>query len=1181
MNCTSCRHELPADARFCPSCGTPCPAPAAAAPPEDERKLVTAVFCDLVGSTALSGQLDPETLRSVTLRYFAVMSERIEAHGGTPEKFIGDAVMAVFGVPVMREDDARRALAAALGMREALADLNTDLEAALGIRLSIRIGVNTGTVVAGSDAGARQALVSGETVNVAARLEQNAATDEILIGPQTLEAAGPTVVVEEVGPLRLKGKSDRVTAYRLIALGADDPELLRRFDVPFIGRAGERATLDEALDRTAHGSGPGLVRLVGDAGIGKTRLAREWLAGLAGPGRPVIGTGRCRSYGDHGTLTPLADAVREALGSPDAREALGAAAGRARAAVADARAVLRGGLLHDGTPNAPFEDMCAALITVLGRAAGRLPVVLVIDDWHWAEPLLVRTVDRLAGPLGRAGVLMVCPGRPDGPPPATDPPAHPAQVLPLAGLSRAEAALLVRALTGTAGAAASATADTARTANASATADTAGAANATGTADTTDTTGTAGGDTPCDHLPHDHVHRDRAPDDHGPYGHETHGHSAHTHEPHGHATHTHDLHSHDLYDRAEGNPLYLEQLLIPAGPDRPTPPPGPRTTGEPALPPTLQALLGARIGALERTERATLDLAAVLGRDFTAPELVRLTRAARAAETVDRYGLYDPYEHPDHASGTPESSPAFRPALEEGPSVPEDDDRIRVTRALARLRRRRLVEIAPGGDPDAGRHRFSSGLVQEVAYASLSKRAKAERHAWAAELPSVTAAGEAAVGGHLERAHRYRTELGLADGRADALRIRAASALASAGAQALARSDLHWAQGLLERAVALHPPGDPAAAPALRRLGEVRLALGHPEEGERVLRQVLTIEAAPVEAAHARLALASLAPGAVSVSSAARAVLPLFESAGDSVGQARARLRLAQQLQRAGRHEEADRDLTLALDHAVRAEAEPERAAALGAIGISLWRGPEPVAVAVARCGDLLAAHGAGRPAVRTTLNCPLAVLHALHGRADRAGECLAEAEQLAEDLGYAEAEVFIPVFRATVEALLGHTDPALGLLVRADRAAARAGARSMRPAIALEAARLLLDDGRPDAAGPWLEEVGAPRTLPHADRVDLAGLRARLAAEAGEREVALRRADRAVQDALLTDSPLVRATASLDRARTLALLDDPDGAAAAAREARERFAEKGHLPGERWAARLAAGPAAATTEKS
>ncbi|MEE1767656.1 adenylate/guanylate cyclase domain-containing protein [Streptomyces sp. JV185] len=1076
MNCTSCRHELPAAARFCPSCGAPCPSPVAPAP-EDERKLVTAVFCDLVGSTALSGLLDPETLRTVTLRYFAVMSERIEAHGGTPEKFIGDAVMAVFGVPVMREDDARRALAAALGMREALAELNTDLETTLGIRLDIRIGVNTGQVVASSDASTRQALISGETVNVAARLEQNAAAGEILIGPQTLEAAGPTVVVQETGPLRLKGKTDSVHAYRLIALGADDPELLRRFDVPFIGRAAELAALDEALERTVRRAGPGLVRLVGDAGTGKTRLAREWLTGLGGPGRPVVGTGRCRSYGDHGTLAPLADAVREVLGSPVAREALDGASGRDGASVADARALLRGGLLHDGTPNAPFEDMCAALITVLSRTAGRRPVLLVLDDWHWAEPLLVRAVNRLAGPLGRAGGLIVCPGRPDGPPDAA-PDAGGARILPLTGLPRDEAALLARELT----------------------------RPGTGT----------------------------APDDTAPSA------------P--------DAYDRDLYDRAEGNPLYLEQLLVPAGPA----PGGAHPVRGAALPPTLQALLGARIGALERAERTTLDLAAVVGRDFTARELVRLTRAARETD------------------GAARTAPAARTEA----SAP-DDDRGRVARALARLCGRRLVETAPGGEPGAGRHRFSSGLVQEVAYASLSKRAKAERHAWASELPSVTAAGEAAVGGHLERAYRYRTELGLADDRAAALRVRAAAALGAAGAQALARSDLHWAQGLLERAADLHPAGDPAAAPVLRRLGEVRLALGRSEEGERLLRQVLVIGTAPVEAAHARLALAVLDPASASVSATARSVLPLFESAGDWVGQARARLRLAQRLQLAGRHEEADRDLTLALDHAVRAEAEPERAAALGAIGISLWRGPEPVPVAVTRCRDLLAAHGAGRPAVRTTLNCPLAVLHALHGRADRAGECLAEAERLAEELGYAEAEVFLPVFRATVEALLGRTGPALELLVGADRAAERGGARSMRPAIALDAARLLLDDGRPDGAGRWLEGVDASRPLPHADRVDLAGLRARLAAEAGDAEAALRHAERAVRDSLLTDSPLVRATAALDRARTLALLGDAAGAAAAAREAREGFAEKGHLPGERWAARLAAGAAAATTEMS
>lgn len=183
MTCSACHQGLPTDARFCPACGTPAahgaerPVPAAAPVlplPEDKRKPVTVLFCDMVGSTALSGALDPETLRTVTLRWFGLMSAEIEARGGTPEKFIGDAVMAVFGVPHVHEDDARRALAAALGIREALERFNAELEQSLGLRIGVRIGVNTGQVVAGSDATARQALVSGETVNVAARLEQNA-----------------------------------------------------------------------------------------------------------------------------------------------------------------------------------------------------------------------------------------------------------------------------------------------------------------------------------------------------------------------------------------------------------------------------------------------------------------------------------------------------------------------------------------------------------------------------------------------------------------------------------------------------------------------------------------------------------------------------------------------------------------------------------------------------------------------------------------------------------------------------------------------------------------------------------------------------------------------------------------------------------------------------------------------
>ncbi|MFE6769847.1 adenylate/guanylate cyclase domain-containing protein [Streptomyces fimicarius] len=1086
MNCLSCRQDLPPTARFCSSCGTPCattataadtagtPAAAATAsavvPAGDERKPVTVLFCDLVGSTALSGVLDPETLRTVTLRYFEAMSAEIVARGGTPEKFIGDAVMAVFGVPVVRDDDARRALAAALGMRRALARLNEELTATLGIELATRIGVNTGQVVAGSDATARQALVSGETVNIAARLEQNAGRGEILIGPGTLLAAGPTVRAEPTGPLRLKGKRDSVEAYRLLALGADDPELLRRFDVPFVGRDAERHALDAALERAVTSGGAGLLRVTGEAGIGKTRLVREWLAERSASGALVYGAGRCRSYGDHGTLAALADAVRSLVGPPMSppagpAEADGARGGADGLAVDDAMALLSGGLLRDGTPNAPFEDMCAALTAVLERAARIRPVVLVLDDWHAAAPLLVRTVHRLTDGSGCAGVLVLCAGRPDGPDEDGEPPAG-AGHLQLTGLPHEEAARLAAGLAGP-----------------------------------------DGGPAPVD---------DR------------------------------------VLARAGGNPLYLEQLLVG---DREDPATASRPGGGPApdedLPPTLQALLGARIGALARAERGVVDLAAVIGREFTAPELVRLELSVQAGE-------------------------GHGPGPLAGAAAPEH--RRRVEEALAVLGRRRLVESGPPGGREEAAYRFSSGLVHEVAYASLSKRAKADRHAWAAELPSVLRAGDGAVGGHLERAYRYRAELGLLDDAARRLRDRAAAALGRAGAQAAARSDLHWAHGLLERAVDLCP-GDPASA---RRLGEVRLALGRTGEGAELLRRVRDSGADAVEAAHARLALAVLDPGAgPGPAAVARTVLPVFEAAGDSTGRARAHLRLAQQFQRSGRHEEAERDQARALEHAVLAGAEPERAGALGAIGISLWRGPVPVPAAVVRCRTLLAAHGAGRPTVRVTLNCPLAVLYALQGRTEEAQGCLAEAERLAGKLGFAEAEVFLPVFRATVEALSGRSAAALELLGRADAAARRTGAAGMRTAVALDAARLELDEGREDRAAARLAGVGDTSGLSRADAVDLAGLRARLAARSAPEEAA-GHADRAVRASLLTDSPLVQATAELDRAHTFAALGRWPEAGASARSAGAHFTGKGHLPGVRRVSGFLAHPprAMATTRE-
>ncbi|WP_328720245.1 AAA family ATPase [Streptomyces sp. NBC_00247] len=1090
MPCTYCRQSLPSGARFCPSCGTPCAEPpqGPADAPQEGRKVVTVLFCDMVGSTALSGALDPETLRGVTLRYFDLMGRQIETYGGTVEKFIGDAVMAVFGVPTVREDDARRALAASLGMLKALDGLNADLDATLGVRLGVRIGINTGRVVAGADTSARQALVSGETVNIAARLEQNAGPGEVLVGPDTLLAAGPTVRAEEVGPLALKGKTDRVVAHRLLGLGEDDPESLRRFDLRFVGRQRELASLDEVLADTAAGGGARLVTVSGEAGQGKTRLVREWLEHTAPA--PAHGYGRCRPYGGRGSLAPLADALADLLpahhhpphpgappsatvpddtgphrtprgGNPDdpCPCALHRAAAPAqRPALSEALAVLEGGLLLDGTPNPSVDETCGALLRVLTALAAPRPVVLVVDDCQWAAPLLLEVLDRLVTRLGDAAVLVVCPARPEA---AETWCAPRGTAVTLTGLAPEECVLLAAELV---------------------------------------------------------VRADRLPD--GPA----------------------------LLERTGGNPLHLEHLLSAldgdggedagssgfdsGGGPRGSDGDGLRLPAE--LPPTVQALLGARVDALGPVDRGALDLAAVLGREFTVHELTDL--AGRG--TPGRPAL-DP--------------PALRPAL-------------------LGLGRRRLIEPNPP-PADPASYRFTSGLVQEVAYQCMSKRTRADLHAGAAALPSVRAAGPAGIGEHLELAHRYRCELGITDAETATLRRGAARALAEAGGRALDRSDLLRAEHLLSRAHALNLPGEPATVPTARRLGEVNLALGRTERGRALLSTALAALDHPEESAYARLALAvDAAPGADAVPDAARAVLPVFEASADDLGQARACLRLAQHYQGRGRHGEADRLLLRALGRAVGADAEPERAAALGAIGVSLWRGPEPVESAVGRCRALLAEHGRGRRTVQVTLNLPLAVLLALRDEHDAAREHLALAGRLAHELGFAEAGVFLPLFGAAVHSAAREHSAALGLLGEADRAARALGAPSPLRTITLESARLHLDTGDAEEARRVLDgdagQVVAAGGL-DAETADHDGLRARLAAGRGDADRALRLAARSARAADRTDSPLVRAQAALDEAHTLRLLGlGPESAAAAGRAGRW-FGTKGHAPGVRWAAAL------------
>src|SRR3954462_8750441 len=266
--CRVCGESNPAQARFCMACGSRLPQPAAPSSGEI-RKTVTVLFCDVGGSTPLGEQLDPESVRRVMTRFYDGMRVVLERHSGAVEKYIGDAVMGVFGLPVLHEDAALRAVRAAAEMRNALTELNEELRTSHGVELQVRIGVNTGEVVVGDAASGTPVL--GDAINVAARLEQTAAPGDILLGPQTYALVRDAVTVDDGRALSLKGKAEPVTGYRLIDVelraGRDD------HGAPaFVGREREVRDLREAFDESVRHSLCVLLTVLGSAGVGKSRL---------------------------------------------------------------------------------------------------------------------------------------------------------------------------------------------------------------------------------------------------------------------------------------------------------------------------------------------------------------------------------------------------------------------------------------------------------------------------------------------------------------------------------------------------------------------------------------------------------------------------------------------------------------------------------------------------------------------------------------------------------------------------------------------------------------------------------------------------------------------------------------------------------------------------------------------
>ncbi len=349
---------------------TPSPAPqppAATLAGFDSRRTVTVFFCDVV---ATAGELDPESLRALLARFFEQVEAVLGRHGAVARKLAGDAAMGVFGVPVVREDDALRAVRAAVELREALSAQLPELQ--------LRVGVETGEVVAGEAGGASS--VTGEAVTVGKCLEEVAEAGEILLGAETYALVAHAVDGDLLAPVSLKSKREPVAPFRLAAVDADAPAFLRRDHAPLVGRADELALLRRLFDDVAAGGGAKLVTICGDAGIGKSRLVRELISEIGAEATVLIG--RCPPYGEGVTFLPL----RELLGH----------AGR-----------------DEGELGATRHEIFASTRAIVCQLAEDAPVVAVFEDVHWAEPTFLDLVEYLQGRLGAAPVLLVCLTRPE------------------------------------------------------------------------------------------------------------------------------------------------------------------------------------------------------------------------------------------------------------------------------------------------------------------------------------------------------------------------------------------------------------------------------------------------------------------------------------------------------------------------------------------------------------------------------------------------------------------------------------------------------------------------------------------------------------------------------------------------------------------------------------------------
>jgi class 3 adenylate cyclase/tetratricopeptide (TPR) repeat protein len=993
VDCAACGRPNAEDAKFCNECAAPL---AVAAPAgREQRKTVTVLFCDVTGSTELGERLDPEPLRALLAHYFERMKAIVESHGGTVEKFIGDAVMAVFGVPVVHEDDALRALRAAVEMRAAFPELG----------IEGRIGVSTGEVVTGTE----ERLATGDTVNVAARLEQAAQPGEILIGDETLRLTHDAAEVEPVEPLSLKGKSSPIAAYRLQSVGGAEG-VSRRLEGPMVGREREQRVLGSAWERVVSEQTCQLFTILGPAGVGKSRLAAEFLARR---GDAMIVGGRCLPYGEGITYWPVVEVVKQ-LEKVDA-----AASEPLRAVVADEQIVTSS------------EEIAWGFRKLLESVAASRPLVCVFDDLQWGEETFLDLVEHVADLSRDAPILLLCMARPellDRRPGWAGGKVNAANVL-LEPLDAGETDTLIDSL------------------------------------------------------------GDLSP----------------------------ELRTR-IREAAEGNPLFVEQMVAMAreSPD-----------GDVTVPPTIQALLAARLDQLDAAEREVLQCGSVEGRVFHRGAVAVLT-----------------------------------------------SDEPQVTNRLTALVRKELVRPDRPQLEGEDAFRFRHLLIRDTAYDALPKSIRAELHErfadWLEENGTSLVELDEILAYHLEQVYRYRQELRVSEQDLGDLGLRAGERLEAAARRALDRRDIPATVNLLERAAPLFATEPRRRLSLLPALGRALIKRGDWARAEAVLTEAVEAGNAAGErgiAADAVTELWWLRLHAVAetkhdqVRRALGEAIPVLEELHDEAALARA-VGLAGMLLFWGGNAEAGLvELERALLHARAAGDRAQELDTIHSILNVLFNGPTPVEAVRARI-DALSEQAPTARRLDVSAVRFRAELEAMQGHFDAARSSIGEAKALARELGLETLLISSVQQAAGVIELLADEPASAEQELRAScEGLQRIGDWGHFVTSAARLTDALIAQGRGVEAEPMVALAFENVVEEDAEaQVGLRRVRAKLLAERGDVDQAEGVAREAVARAEAIDYLDARAHVLADFAEVLALEGKSDEATNAFGQAAALYERKGNL---------------------